>query len=242
MLVFYTIIVCMLLVIIHEVAHAYVGVKYLKYTPIAVAVGIPLSFIIFGKKRTTHLFTWIFTWKREEKIPIVISWLLIGGGVVYKDTDYYNNNKYPIKVLMLLAGPVSNIIAGFLLPMLVFGFENGLAIAYGYFEFVAYTLIAIAWGIPVAVALDLSHLMIASIFAKILSPWWMFICLWMLWNFSVGYFNLIPLPGLDGGHVLMQGIQKLCGEKSIPIIKIVDIVCLYLWIVLSLGALILMIA
>lgn len=230
MYIFQTVVVCIMLTIVHEWAHAIIGIKFLGLTPEFVAIGIPFSRTIRGRVWSTHL----YTWKRDGKVPIVISALLIGGGVAYKNEDYYKQGKYRQKVEMLLSGPVSNILIGFLTSIVVFGFINGLAIAWAFFSGAGGLLTGILTNGSLEAAINGSLIFQASSLAsRLIGPWWLPVCMWLFWNFMVALFNLLPIPGLDGGHVITQGIQEIWGEKTVPTIKLIDSVFLVIWILLT---------
>lgn len=225
-----TIIVCVFLTIIHELAHALIGIKFLGLTPEFIAIGIPISKKIGQRTFSTHL----FTWKREGRVPLVISWLLIGGGVGFNNSDYYRPGKYRQKIQMLLSGPVSNILAGFGVALLFFGLINGLAIGWGIFSTAGSIMTAIITHGSLELAVSHSYFFPAIWLAsKLLGSWWQPVCLWIFWNFMVGLFNLLPIPGLDGGHILMQGVQEMGGGRTIKTIQKIDSVFLVLWIVFT---------
>lgn len=227
MFLFQTITVCILLTIVHELAHAIIGIKFMGLTPEFIAIGIPITKKIGRWSFSTHL----FTWRREGRVPLVISWLLIGGGVGFKNEEFYRSGKYRQKVQMLLSGPVSNILAGFGVALLFFGLINGLAIGWGIFSTAGSLISAMITHSSLEVAMSQSFFLPAMWLASfLLKSWWQPVCLWIFWNFMVGLFNLLPIPGLDGGHILMQGIREVGGEKTVKTIQKIDGIFLILWI------------
>lgn len=230
-LVFYplTIVVCVLLTILHEAAHAWVGTHVLKLKPAFIAVGLPVSRMIGGKVRSTIF----YTWERPGKIPVKFSWMLVGGAVAYEDGAYYKQGDYWKKVLMILAGPFSNIISSLVLCLLILGPSVGSVVGWSYltstFAMIWATITLTSVGNAVAGSTLISS---SLLIANAIGAFWPLLSLWLLWNFVIALVNLLPLPGLDGGQVITQAIVEIFGNKVAKPIMIIDQVFLWIWIIL----------
>ncbi|MCA1727785.1 MAG: site-2 protease family protein [Actinobacteria bacterium] len=42
-------------------------------------------------------------------------------------------------------------------------------------------------------------------------------------NIFVGLLNILPLPPLDGGHVLLLGIEKLRGGRAVDLRRVIPV-------------------
>ena len=58
---------------------------------------------------------------------------------------------------------------------------------------------------------------------------------WLLINFSLGIFNLLPIPVLDGGRLLTSAAVSLWGEKAEKPVKAVIYASLYLVLAFMIG-------
>lgn len=220
-----TAVVLILLVIIHEAAHAFVGIRLLGLTPTVIAIGVPIKFKAMGKTFSTY----IYEYKRPGWPPIVVSWLLLGGGVGFEDEAYYAREKYWQKILMIWSGPASNFLFALLVPVLLLGVAPGWNLFAGY----TYSFIRLVDLIPhggeVLMSLDTNGFVQATMGAVEANPLvWMPVCLWVLWNVCVGAINLLPIPDLDGGQILITTLVQVFGTKITPVMKSVNEVCLYI--------------
>lgn len=201
-------------VVIHECSHALVA-RALGFPLSKVCFGIPLEFrySLRGKERVVRPFylgSFLFRGVRIE-----FSWLLLGGGVVINNEDYAKA-RLRDKVLVVLYGPLANIICGVGTAMLFLGITKGWSVSYEFVRASIEAVLHVSNGTvpleqlssPVGVVHTVTNVIQMDYAQGTLLSW-------LLLNFSVGVVNLVPLPALDGGQVFMAVLTSFgkIGEK-----------------------------
>ena len=192
------------IVVLYEFAHVLAALLR-GYKLKLLYIGIPLKDINFmGKKRSTIL------WKTEKNgVEYGVSWLILGGGV-----DFYEKPDAPWwdMTIIALAGPIMN-----------------LALAFGAFALVAGPKVAfdmtvlttsVLWAglvnvfTPQGVAALIGPVgFVSGSVALVQGSATNWLIYWALINMALFIFNLMPIPALDGGHILLSFIIAVFGEK-----------------------------
>lgn len=211
------------IVFLHELGHALMA-KAVGFHLRGIYIGIPLEFQIKGRQHSTVFYTW-----RWREIDFGFSWLLLGGAVNF---DEESNAPFWKMTLVTLAGPVSNLILAFV-PLLFLG---GWASAVTNYKLIADAVLTgialLLWGkVPVSqlggpVALGAQMVTIGTTYHN---GW---ILAWCVVNLTLAFSNLIPLPALDGGQILMAAIRRIFGERFQKPVENIVRICLYLLVLI----------
>lgn len=213
----------------HEAwGHKLIAEKVLGLKPQFIAIGMPLK---IGKLNTVF-----YTWNRPGKVPVVFSWLLIGGGVGFEDAAYYSVGNYWKKILMILAGPAVNMLLSFVLVAIFSNPSLAANLIWSYGAVTLEIIKSIFTSITVEQALNTHQFFDLTLQLAQLTQFWQPIAYFALWNVSIGVMNLLPIPGLDGGQILGISIINIFGEKTINPVKTVNQVFYYLLLAISTAA------
>lgn len=240
----YSLPILLLAIVIHEACgHKFFAEAFTSLKPTLVAIGIPIvktteervfkTFLGNIKIPKIKLNT---VWKRIErqnKVPIVLSWLLIGGGVGFDDKQYYSVGKLFEKLLMIFAGPLVNIIAAFTLVAIFSDLETALSVTRSY-ALVSFDLLkALVTSSTVMDAFSSHGFYKSTLLIAEQTKYWQVIAYFALWNISLAVTNLLPIPGLDGGQIVSTLLINVFGERVVPGIKKINTVSGYLLIAVS---------
>lgn len=213
MIVGYSVVLFMLVVIVflHELMHALVA-HALGYEVHHIYIGFPLEFTLWGRKFSTNVLT--LRWRNLP--PLTFSLLLIGGGADIDSEKMWSPHVVAWKkVVIALYGPATNILLALLPLVLVFQDqatwifrEFSLATVQSLWLLVAGEVPAAQVGGPVeaiqvlgqAVETDQAQGMMFS---------------WVLLNISLAYTNLLPIPAIDGGHIITSLMIRYGGSRGI---------------------------
>lgn len=204
-----------LVVVLHETAHA-VAARRLGFCINHIFIGLP----IFPK----------MTIKRGS-VPITISPWLLGGGVGIDDENFYQAG-FLKKLVVASSGPLTNLSLGFVTALVVFG-KTGVAIS---LEFVDATLKSVAMCFTGAVSMNeiVGPVGLAEVCTKIIKIEVLMGALftWLLLNFAVGILNLLPIPALDGGQIVLGAVSSIWKDSpgAIRLVKILSYVFLAIFL------------
>jgi len=192
-------VILMLVVIVlaHESAHALMA-KALGYRLTKVYIGIPLS---IGKFNTT-----IKKWEKNG-VEYGISWLLLGGGV-----DFQPEATWKHQILIAVVGPLSN----FLLAFVALTIIGGPVAAWNVCLMIASLIWQGIGGVftPEGVAALIGPVGFVSGTAAIVhGSAFNWLVMWAIINISLFITNIVPIPALDGGHVLLSVITGIFGDR-----------------------------
>jgi len=151
-------------------------------------------------------------WLTVKSGKIRISPLLIVAGVTIDEADY---NAAPLwkKVVIALTGPLANFAVGVITCILFLGFSRG-----WYISSAATNASIASIGMLVTGALPLNSLVspigLIKVGADILAKnfWMGALLMWVILCFGIPAVNLLPIPALDGGQILMAFICHLKGN------------------------------
>lgn len=211
----------MLIVItlIHEAAHALVAVM-LGYKLKKIYLGIPITATFKGLEFTTVILK-----KKYRGVEYGISWLILGGAVDFHDFEDAPAWKMS---LIAVAGPLSN----FLMAFCSIWFLAGLTPAITVTSTLAMAVLQ-ALGLLVTGRVSLSQLTGPVGFISAMSdvaavyPFgWLVV--WNVINIALFVTNLLPIPALDGGQILLSWVGQILGKKSQRPIKLLTITSLNL--------------
>ncbi len=205
--------------IIHEAAHAVVALL-LGYKLKKIYLGIPLNPTIRGKNYTTVLFK-----KEVRGVEFGVSWLILGGAVDFHDFEQAPAWKM---TLIALAGPFSNAALAFGSIWIVAGFAPAMEVTGILIQVVLQGL-----GMVVTGQVGLAQLSgpvgfigaMTNVAATYPMGW---LVVWNVINVALFVTNLLPIPALDGGQVVMAWAGHFLGEKSKKPIRWITIGALYL--------------
>jgi len=184
------------IILLHEGAHAWV----------AASLGMRINKVVIGLP--------IFpTWTLHfGSTPVVLSPWLVMGGVIIDEDDFWGAPLWK-KVIVATYGPMGNIIGAMLVTFAVFGLTQGLALCrevslatvqfLGLFFTGKVNLSDITGPID-AIAVATRIVTIDETMGLIF--------IWLLLNFAVATVNIIPIPGLDGGHYLVGAFYSMVGK------------------------------
>lgn len=197
---------------IHETAHA-IAARRLGFKIQKICIGLPISPKVTFKLKGVH---------------IILSPWLLGGGVVMDDDEFYSA-PFQKKALVAVSGPIANVASGLLAAIIAFGPKLGIEIAT---EFIKATIGAITQLFTGQVGINelAGPVGIVKISSDIIGidPAQGVLFVWLLLSFAVGAINLLPIPALDGGQILVGAFCSLMGNspRSIRIAKRVNLVFL----------------
>lgn len=231
-------------IVIHEAwGHKLFSKALTSLAPTMIAIGVPIKLVtnardfdtIFGVLTLPAIYI-DTTWKvfaRKNDIPIVVSWLLIGGGVGFDDKQYYSVGRFFEKILMLVAGPLVNISFALWLLLFFSDWHTTIVVFKSYIMMSSDLVWAIFSSTTIAEAIKSQHFYEATFLLARQTVWWQVVAYSALWNISLAITNLLPIPGLDGGQIVSTILINLFGEKIVPTVKQVNTVFAYALILLS---------
>lgn len=212
--------------LIHEAwGHKLIAEKVLGLKPLFIAIGMPLK---IGKFTTVF-----YTWNRPGKVPVVFSWLLIGGGVAFDDKAYYSVGNYWKKILMVLAGPAVNILASILLVSVFTNPVMGISLVLSYAGLTTELIRAIFTTMTIEQAFASYYFFELTVKLAQMTAYWLPLAYFTLWNVSLAIVNLFSVPGLDGGQIIGLSYINLVGVGAIEPVKVTNEFFYYVLIGLS---------
>lgn len=215
------IVIAMLIAItlVHEIAHALVAIM-LGYKLKKIYLGIPINAGFRGIEFTTVILK-----KQYRGVEYGISWLILGGAVDFHDFDAAPAWKM---TLIAFAGPLSN----FLMAFCSIWFLAGLGPAINVTTTLAMGVLQ-ALGLLVTGQVSFSQLTGPMGFISAMSGvaaayplGWLVV--WNVINIALFVTNLLPIPALDGGQILLSWVGQILGEKSQRPIRLLTITSLNL--------------
>jgi len=234
----------LLAIVVHEVwGHKLFAETLTSLKPTFIAIGIP----ILKKKPQRTIKIWFVeitipeinidtVWKKIERpnrTPVVLSWLMVGGGVGFDDKEYYSMGKVFEKLVMITAGPMVNIALALILVTVFFDLETAVVVLKSYWLVSVDLLLALFTTSTVIEAINSHRFYEVTLSLAERSVWWQFVAYAALWNISLAVTNLLPIPGLDGGQIVSTILINLFGERIVPIVKQINTVSAYVLIVIS---------
>lgn len=236
--------VLLIAILLHEACgHKFFAETFTSLKPTMIAIGVPIVKATEAKTYNTKLgtiklpsFKVNTIWKKIErkgKIPIILSWLLIGGGVGFEDKEYYSVGKLGEKVLMILAGPLVNFLAAFLVILAFSDLVTAWEILKSNSLVTAELLVALVSTTTVPEALSRHGFYESTLLLANQTLYWQMLAYFALWNISLAVTNLLPVPGLDGGQIVSTFLINIFGERIIPSVKKVNTVFAYVLILVS---------
>jgi regulator of sigma E protease len=224
-----TIVFVLIAIVIHETwGHKLVTELVRGPKPTFVAIGIPIT------SKDGKWTTVFYTWNHPGKIPVVFSWLMIGGGVGFDDKEYYSVGKLWQKILMLVAGPGVNILISFLVLAAFSNIQLSSEMIYSYSMVTLEIFKSLFTNVTMSDALNTHGFFdLTWQFGMLNKLYWQPIAYFAFLNVSIGVLNLMPLPGLDGGQIVSTLLINIFGEKIIDPIKKINTVSSYILIVIS---------
>jgi len=198
LVVLWTILMVLSILVIHEAGH-FVMALLVKLPVKSLHLGIPL-----GPQIRTKL----------GKYPLTVSLLPFGAAVMIDDEVMWRMSLSK-RMLVFIGGPLANLAAAMIVSLIVFGPEEG--IRRGLTTVVLSLLgpLMIATGqVPVS---DISGPVgIVSISARVVSmaPLIGTVMMFTIVSAALGAINLLPIPGLDGGQVVMHSLVRLGMPKK----------------------------
>ena len=193
LVVLWTILMVLSILVIHEAGHFVMSLL----------VGLPVKSLHLGIPKGPQIRL------KLGKYPLTISLLPFGAAVMI-DEEMMWRIPLPRRVLVFLSGPFANLAAAIVVSLLVFGPEEG--IRRGLTTVVLSLLgpLMIASGqVPVS---DISGPVgIVSISTKVVSmaPLIGTVMMFTIISAALGAINLLPIPGLDGGQIMMHSLIRL---------------------------------
>lgn len=180
--------------LVHEGAHA--GAAWLLGIPIRqFAIGLPWP-----------------SWLTLRRGKLTISPLLFLAYVAIDDEAYFRQPFWK-KAYVALAGPLANLVVGIISAYLFLGAETGGYISRAFAGANLESLAMLVRGEVPFSALT-SPVGLVKISADILS-WDIregILFVWLILSFGIPFVNLLPIPALDGGQILMGAIVSLKGN------------------------------
>jgi membrane-associated protease RseP (regulator of RpoE activity) len=178
---------------------------------------VPISEFCIGFPGTPVI--WQFGRYRETVFTIRL--LPFGGfvrfGADWDDEAIFESLSPNKKAIILVAGSAVNLVAGFLLMVVALVAVRGL----GYIDAAA-AVFGMMRMIVCEVFLSLVHLDVSGVSGPVgaavvarevmTKGFWPMVGFIGLMSFSVGIMNLLPVPGFDGWHVLLAGIEAVRGK------------------------------
>lgn len=188
----------------HEMAHVWLAIDQ-GFKVKKLYFGIPLEFRLFGINWTTNIFK-----KRINDVEYGISLLLLGGAV-----DFHNLEKAPFWnfFLVVIAGPIANLLFGFLPLLLYYDFGTSLYITTVILKVVISSLgLFVVGRLPVAqISGPVGAVVTMANFAASNSHGLLLV--WIVLNLAFFITNILPIPAIDGGQILTNGLVAIFGEK-----------------------------
>lgn len=183
----------------HEFSHAWV----------AVALGAKVKRIFVGMPA-------LIIYETEIKgIPISFSLLLFGGGVEIDGEELWKLSRRK-KLLVYAYGSMGNIVISLMTAFVFLGLSQGLEVSR---EMIIATIGSVYKLFTGEVSLDqiMGPVGVIAISAEMIKIhfWLGTLLVWILINNALAVFNALPIPALDGGHMVLSAIlhNKPDGRK-----------------------------
>lgn len=194
-----------LITLVHEAAHALAALM-LGYKLKKIYLGIPINASFKGLEFTTVILK-----KKHRGVEYGLSWLILGGAVDFHDFDDAPAWKM---TLVAFAGPLSN----FLMAFCSIWFLAGLTPAVTVTSTLAMAVLQ-GLGLLVTGQVSLDQLTgpvgfitaMSGVAAAYPLGW---LVVWNIINIALCVTNLLPIPALDGGHILLAWVGQVLGKKS----------------------------
>jgi regulator of sigma E protease len=215
-----SILLLLLVLAVHEGGHALA----------AVLLGVPVKEYIVG-----------LPWPRWLSVKIGklrISPILILAGVEI-DENAYQKASLRKKILIALAGPEANFIIGIIASIYILGFGRGWYFATELLNACLQSLTLIFSGhVPVAALVSpigivaISHTLLQKNLLQGAEV------MWLILSFVVPIGNLLPIPALDGGQVVMA-IAGNIGGNTPKTVAVIQRITLFFLVILVAGTILL---
>ena len=193
LVVLWTVLMVLSILVIHETGHFVM----------ALLVGLPVKSLHLSIPLGPQIRT------KLGKYPFTISLLPFGMAVMIDEERMWRMS-LPKRVLVFLGGPLANLATAIIVSLLVFGPEEGIRRGLTMVVLSLLGPLMVATGqVPVS---DISGPVgIVSISTKVVSmaPFIGTVMMFTIISAALGAINLLPIPGLDGGQVLMHGLVRL---------------------------------
>lgn len=215
----------LVIIVVHEGAHALTA-RALGYKLKKLYFGIPVSIKVRGKTLTTTL------WKVERNgVEYGISWLILGGAVDFHERE---DGKWWHDALVALMGPVSNFLMAYVAIAAIAGPQAAMNV-----------MGIISTAVWQALAMLVTPQGIAAVAGPVgfvggamgivqsgnMMVWVFF---WALVNMGLFITNILPIPALDGGHIVLSIVVAIFGKRAAVWVKRVHYAFLYLLCILML--------
>lgn len=204
-----------LVVINHEAGHALAAsLMGIPYEEIHIGLPFPpeIDRTIFGKR--IKLTPW-----RQKKIAlggktIILQPWPFGGGVGIEEENLYKASWMKM-ALVLLAGPAANFLAGALVAIIMYG-PSTAGLLVKEFSTAAGQSVGLVISGEIGLPKILGPVGMVAIMAEWIKidPGQGIPFVWLLLSIVSGFINLfVPLPALDGGHLLIGTLIQLGGKR-----------------------------
>lgn len=217
------ILVFMVSVIVHEAGHTLTALA-LGYKLKKFYIGIPFDEKIGEIRITTNILR-----KQIGGVEIGFSALLLGGAVDFHDFEAPPFRKF---FLIVAYGPLSSLLLGFVPLLFFYDLKTAIDISTIIIDVVFASLWqVISGGIGlggIAGPVTATHQMVG--FATQYSNG--YVLLLVVLNLAFFATNILPIPAIDGGHLLFSVIEKIFGHKAKLPLAMITKVFWYLLMVL----------
>lgn len=187
-------------IILHDGFHAWV----------AASLGIPIRMVFIGLPIGPYLTL------RVRNIPVRVYLLPLGGGIAMDINDFWRAPFWK-KVLVLIYGPIGSLIGALMVAVAFFG-SWGITVVQMVLDGVTYSAEILLAGKLFTTGLPVTPDVIANTAQLFeIGPIKGVILAWLFLNVSVAVLNLMPIPGLDGGTLLLGALSGLAGNSPIAV-------------------------
>lgn len=200
---------------VHELSHGLV----------AVIQGYPIKKLYFGIPITIKRLNFsTVVWKTTRGgTEYGLSWLFLGGLI---DFHNYEESPWYRKIPVIVAGPISNLTLAFVAVWIFLGLDKAIE---------ATTALLILTVNAFGVIVLKPELLVSSSFTQFVSLMsdtahgyhfgWLLV--WSLINIILFTTNMLPIPALDGGQIIMEILSDTVGKENKKYIRWVSLLTLY---------------
>lgn len=181
-----------LAIYVHELAHALVGL----------ALGIEIEEFHFGLPFGPELEIY-----SRGKTTVYVSLMFFGAAVGFEDKSFLSASRRK-RLLMLLYGPMGNVVIGLLVAFAKFGFKNG-ALAARELMLATVESVWLLATLQVDIADIVGPIRLWVFLADVINADLVMGSVFaiLLLNIGNGLLNLLPIPPLDGGLMLLEYME-----------------------------------